>query len=68
VEEVEALIIGKEWVGAVFEEEVYDIVVAFFGSPEDGCCNSIAAFGVERRAGLDEKVAEGIVVVNSSPL
>lgn len=68
VEQIEALVVGEEWVGAVFEEEVYDVVVAAFGGPEDGRCNGVAAFGVEGCARLDEEVAEGVVVVDRGPL
>jgi hypothetical protein len=68
VQQVEALVIGEERVGAVVEEEVYDVVVAALSSPEDGCCDGISAFCVDWGAGLDEEVAEGIVVVDSRPL
>ena len=68
VEEVEALVVGEEGVGAVLEQQVHDVVVAAFGGPEDGRSDGIAAFGVERRAGLDEEVAERIVVVDGGPL
>lgn len=68
MEEVEALVVSEKWVCAVFEKEVHDVVVAAFGGPEDGRSNSVAAFGVEGCAGLDEEVAECIMVVNGCPL
>lgn len=68
VQQVEALVVGEERVGAVVEEEVHDVVVAALCSPQDGCCDSVAALCVDGRAGLDEEVAEGIVVVDCGPL
>jgi hypothetical protein len=62
------LVIGEERVGAVVEEEVDNVVVASFRGPEDGCCYSVAAFCVDGGAGLDEEVAEGVVVVDCCPL
>ena len=68
VQEVEALVVGEERVGAVVEEEVDDVVVAALSSPQDGCRDSIAALCVDGCAGLDEEVAEGVVVVDGRPL
>ena len=68
VQEVEALVVGEERVGAVVEEEVDDVVVAAFGGPEDGGCDGITALGVDGSARLDEEVAEGVVVVDGRPL
>lgn len=68
MQEVEALVVGKERVGAVVEEKVNDVVVAALRGPEDGCCDSIAALCVDGCAGCDEEVAEGVVIVDSSPL
>jgi hypothetical protein len=68
VQQVEALVVGEERVGAVVEEEVDNVVVAALSSPEDGCCDGISTFCVYWGAGLDEEVAEGIVVVDSCPL
>ena len=68
VQQVEALVVGEERIGAVLEQQVDDVVVAAFGGPEDGRGDGIAAFGVEGRAGLDEEVAQGIVVVDGRPL
>lgn len=68
MQEVEALIIGEERVGAVFEKQVDDVVVASFRSPEDWCSNSIAALRVDVGAALDKEMAERIVVVNCGPL
>lgn len=68
VQEIEALVVGEERVGAVVEQEVDNVVVATLRSPEDGCRNSIAALCVDGRAGLDEEVAERVVVVDSRPL
>jgi hypothetical protein len=68
VQQVEALVVGEERVGAVVEEEVHDVVVAAFGSPQDGCCDGVSAFCVDGRASLDKEVAEGVVVVDCRPL
>jgi hypothetical protein len=68
VEEVEALVVGNERVGAVLEQQVDDVVVAAFGGPEDGSGYGIAALCVDVGTGLDEEVAQGVVVVNRSPL
>ena len=68
VQQVEALIVGEERIGPVVEEEVHDVVIAALSSPEDGRCNGISAFGVDGCAGLDEEVAEGVVVVDGCPL
>lgn len=68
MKEVEALVVGEERVGAVVEEEVYNVVVAALCGPEDGCCYGVAAFCVDGGAGLDEEVAEGEVVVDCCPL
>jgi hypothetical protein len=68
VQKVEALVVGEEGVGAVVEQQVDNVVVAALSSPEDGCCDGVAAFCINGRTGLDEEVAEGIVVVDCSPL
>ena len=68
VQQVEALVVGEERVGAVVEEEVHNVVIAALSSPEDGRCNGISAFCVDGCAGLDEEVAEGVVVINGCPL
>jgi len=68
VQEVEALVVGKEWIGAVVEEEVDNVVVAALGRPQHRRCDSITALCVDGGTGLDEEVAEGIVVVNGRPL
>jgi hypothetical protein len=68
VQEVEALVVGKERVGAMVEEEVDDVVVAALRGPEDGCRDGIATLCIDGCAGLDEEVAEGVVVVDSCPL
>jgi hypothetical protein len=62
------LVVGEQRIGAVVEEEVHDVVVASLCSPQHGCCNGIAAFCVDGCAGLDEEVAEGVVVVDCRPL
>lgn len=68
MEEVEALVVGEERIGAVVEQEVYDVVVAALCGPEDGCCDGVSAFCVDGGAGLNEEVAEGVVVVDCCPL
>lgn len=68
MQQVEALVVGKERIGAVVEEEVHDVIVAALRCPQDGCGYCITAFRINRRAGLYEVVAEGIVVVDSRPL
>jgi len=68
VEEVEALVVGEQRVGAMLEEKVDNVVIAAFRSPEDGRGNGIATLCVDGGAGLDEEVAEGVVVVDGSPL
>jgi len=68
VQQVEALVVGEERVGAVLEEEIDDVVVASFGGPEYGRCDGISALCVDVCAALDEEVAEGVVVVNCGPL
>ena len=68
VQEIEALVVGEERVGAVVEQEVDNVVVATLRSPEDGCRNSIAALCVDGRTGLDKEVAESIVIVDGGPL
>lgn len=68
VQEVEALVIGKEGVGAMVEKEVDDVVVAALCGPQHGCCDSIAAFRVDGCAGLNKEVAERVVVIDGRPL
>jgi hypothetical protein len=68
VQQVEALVVGEKRVGAVVEEEVHDVVVAALCGPEHGSRDGVSAFCIDGRAGLDQKVAEGIVVVDSRPL
>jgi hypothetical protein len=68
MQQVEALVVGEERVGAVVEEEIHDVVVAALCSPEHGSRNGISAFRIDGRAGLDEKVAESVVVVDGRPL
>jgi hypothetical protein len=68
VQEVEALVVGEQRVGAVVEQQVDDVVVAALSSPEDGCRDGIAALCVDGCAGLDEEVAERVVVVDGGPL
>jgi hypothetical protein len=53
VEEVEALVVGKQRVCAVFEQEVDDVVVTSLGCPEDGCCDGVPSFGIDVCAALD---------------
>jgi hypothetical protein len=68
VQEVEALVVGEEGIGAVVEEEIDDVVVATLCSPQNGCRDSIAALCVDGCAGLDEEVAESVVIVDGGPL
>lgn len=68
VQQVEALVVGEQRVGAMVEEQVDDVVVAALRGPEDGRRNGVAALCVDRGAGLDEEVAEGVVVVDGRPL
>lgn len=68
VEQVEALVVGEERIGAMVEEQVDDVVVAALRSPEYWCCDGVAAFCVDRDAGLDEEMAQGVVVVDGCPL
>lgn len=53
MEEVEALVVGKQRVCAVFEQEVDDVVVTSLGCPEDGCCDGVPSFGIDVCAALD---------------
>jgi len=53
VKEIESLVVGEEWVSAVLEEQVYDIIVAFFRGPEDRCCDGVTTFCVDIYALLD---------------
>lgn len=50
------------------EQQVDNVIVAALCSPQDGCCYSIAAFRIDWGAGLDQEVAEGVMVVDGSPL
>src|SRR5262245_55530050 len=68
MEEIEALVVGQEGIGAVLEEQVDDVGMAFLRGPEDGGCHCVAAFGVDVGAGLDEEMAECIMVVDCGPL
>ena len=68
MQEIEALVVGEERVGAVVKEEIDNVVVATLRSPEDGCCNGIAALCVDGRTGLDKEVAESVVIVDGGPL
>jgi hypothetical protein len=68
MQQVEALVVGEERVGAVVEQEVHDVVVAALCSPEHGGRDGVTAFCVDGRAGLDQKMAEGVVVVDGRPL
>ena len=68
VEQVEALVVGEERIGTMIEEQVDNVVVAALRSPENWCCDGVAAFCVDGGAGLDEEMAEGVVVVDCCPL
>lgn len=68
MQEVEALVVGEKGVGAVVQEQVHDVVVAAFGGPEHGGCDGISAFCIYGGAGLDQEMAEGVVVVDCCPL
>lgn len=68
MEEVKALVVSEERVGAVVEQQVDNIVIAAFRSPKDRSCNGIAALCIDRSSSLDQKVAEGVVIIDSSPL
>jgi hypothetical protein len=68
MQQVEALVVGEERVGAMVEEEVHNVIVAALGRPQDGCSNGISAFCIDGCTGLYEVVAEGVVVVDSRPL
>ena len=68
MEQVEALVVGEERVGAMLEEEIDDIVVTSFRGPEYWCCDCISTLCVDVCAALDEEVAEGVVVVDCCPL
>ena len=68
MQEIEALVVGEERIGAVVEEKIDDVVVAALCGPEHGCRDSIAALCVDGRAGLDEEMAERVVIVDSRPL
>lgn len=50
------------------KQQVYDVVIAAFRSPQDWCCAGFAAFRIDRCAGLDEEMAESIVIVDGRPL
>jgi hypothetical protein len=68
VQEIEALVVGEERIGTVVEKQVHDVVVAALSSPQDGCCDGIAALGIDGCAGLNKEVAERVVVVDGGPL
>jgi hypothetical protein len=68
VQQVEALVVGEEGVGAVLEQQVHNVIVAALGRPQDRRGDGIAALCVDVCAAGDEEVAEGVVVVDGGPL
>lgn len=68
VQQIEALVVGEQRVGAMLEQQVDDVVVAALRGPEHGGGYGVAAFGVDGGARLDQEVAEGVVVVDGRPL
>jgi hypothetical protein len=68
VQQVEALVVGEQRVGAMVEQQVDNVIVAALRGPEDGCRDGIAALSIDGCAGLDEEVAERVVVVDGRPL
>ena len=68
MQEVEALVVGKQRIGAMLEQQVDDVVVASFRGPQDWRCNGVSSFRIDRGAVLDEEVAQSVVIVNCSPL
>lgn len=55
--QVKALIVGKQRIGAVLEQEINDVVVAVSGSPKNWCRVYVASLRVHIRAGSEEKLA-----------
>lgn len=68
VQEIEALVIGEKRIGTMFEEEVDNVVMAAFGSPENGGSDGIPSFGVDVCAVGNEEMAQCIMIVDGSPL
>lgn len=68
MEEIKALIVGEERVGAFLEKQVDDVVMALLCSPEDRSSDSISALGIDVGPFFDEEVAKGMVVIDGRPL
>lgn len=56
MEEIEALIVGEERIGAMFEQKVDDVVMATFRGPQDRRCYRIPSLCVYICAILNQKV------------
>ena len=68
MQQIEPLVVCEQRIGTMLKEEVHDVVVAPFRSPQYRSCNGITTFRVHVGAVLEEEVAESIVVVNGGPL
>lgn len=68
MQQIEALVVGEQRVRAMLEQQVDDVVIAALRSPQHGGGYGVAAFGVDGGAGLDQEVAQGIVIVDGRPL
>lgn len=68
VQDIVALRVREEGIGAVIEEEVDDVVVAALGSPHRRCSDRLAASGVDFGTRVEEEFAEFIAVVYCCPL
>ena len=68
VKQIEALVVGKERIGTVLQEEVYDIVVTTLCRPQNRGCERVTTLRIYVCTRLDKKMAKGVVVVDRCPL
>ena len=68
MQEIVALVILRQRVGTMRQKQLNDLQVTSFAGPEDGCGLGISSFRIDIGSRLNEKMAQRVMSVDSSPL
>lgn len=68
MKQIVPLVVLRQGIGTMREQQLYNLEMTFFAGPKYGCSLSITSFRVDVGSRLDEKVTKRMVAINSSPL
>lgn len=68
MQEIVALVILCQRIGPVRQQQLNNLEVTSFAGPEHGCSLSVSSFRIDIGSRLNEKMAQRMVAVDSSPL